>query len=105
MASRQRCLAQLRDCVADRERGCVLVEGEGGSGKSVLLKVLSEQWGSGRREGDLVVLHMGEQIDSKVIKCKHCEGYLMETWSCFRFCWVRLRALEFLGSLCGCLAC
>ena len=59
--SRQHCLAQLYQSAGDG--GCVLVEGVGGCGKTSLVRMLSERRAQSR---ELVVLHIGEQIDSKV---------------------------------------
>ena len=44
----------------------MLVEGRGGCGKSSLVRIVSERWGSREKGRDLVVLHLGEQVDSKV---------------------------------------
>lgn len=90
--SRQHSLAQLQHCVL--EGGCVLVEGRGGCGKSSLVRIVSERWGSRGRGRDLVVLHLGEQVDSKV-----SAGLLVRggRWCEFihRCCWARLLAREY----------
>ena len=45
------------------QRVCLMLEGERGSGKSAVLKMLAKKC-----DRELVVLHMGEQIDGKVSK-------------------------------------
>ena len=50
---------------------CVLVQGASGCGKSTLLREYAGH--CGRKEGDsLMVVHQGEQIDSKVCVSNHC---------------------------------
>ena len=46
---------------------CVLLEGCSGSGKSTLLKYFSKKYGHVEGCG-LTTIHLGEQIDAKVIK-------------------------------------
>lgn len=56
--------ARLRELLAAAEGNrSVLVEGPGGSGKSVLVQTLLSD---ARRKSECVTVFMGEQIDSKV---------------------------------------
>ena len=99
--SRQHCLAQLYQSAGDG--GCVLVEGVGGCGKTSLVKMLSERWAAAQRR-ELVVLHMGEQIDSKVSTRWQRAAAVSDDVST-RCCWVHSHVLEYLESLCGCQGC
>ena len=56
-------LSELYSAVSGNKGRCVLLEGESGCGKTKILRVLANMCNKG--EDDLVVIHIGEQLDSK----------------------------------------
>ena len=69
---------------------CVAIEGCSGSGKTTLLKNFIQLFQ--RKVGeDVVFLHLGDQIDSKVILCHCCKVCMMFIAAglmfIYRFCW------------------
>ena len=55
---------ELKKAVVSSTSGCILIEGEDGCGKSSMAQML--RYVCGLNDDDVVTLHMGEQIDSKV---------------------------------------
>lgn len=63
LQSRQHYLSQLIQIINNFVSGCVLLEGESGCGKSLLLQILAKRFS---KDNDIIIIHLGEQVDSKV---------------------------------------
>ena len=63
LPSRRILINQLNNIVQSDDGGCVLLEGESECGKSSLLHLLAKLH---KKEESMIVVHLGEQIDSKV---------------------------------------
>lgn len=75
-------LEELHAAVEGSRSVCVLVQGPGGSGKTSLLREYAEICGYSDEES-LVVVHLGEQIDSKVSYL--CIVYAVAVNTCIYF--------------------
>lgn len=63
LESHKNVFSLLVDNMSDDSLGCVLLEGESGSGKSMMLNLLARHY---RNDDDIITVHLGDQIDSKV---------------------------------------
>ena len=64
LQTRENLLTDLLRITNEKKCGCILLEGESGCGKSMLLRVLADV--SHMADKDVVTIHIGEQLDSKV---------------------------------------